>query len=104
MSAAKEGDSWRIEASELFRVFDPVPSAGRPQALQSPQEGPDPAEKDVEITRLKALLEAEKERNEELRSDRDRWAAQADKLLQLTVVRSPQKPNLWARLADAIKG
>lgn len=101
---ARGSDAWAIDPAELFRVFDPVPSKARPQAPETVSEGPGLAEKDATIATLKAQLEAAQERNEELRVDRDRWAAQADKLLQLTVVSPPSKPGLWTRLSSAIKG
>jgi hypothetical protein len=38
------------------------------------------AELESQITALKAILDAEKKRADEIREDRDRWAAQAERL------------------------
>ena len=128
LSASKEdgSDTWRIDLSELFRVFDPVPKASAKisdqaeigahssssKALTTLAKDTEGALKDAEIDKLKVLLDAEKERTAELRAERDRWAAQAERLMLAHV---PQKgdtapsaknshPGLMARLAAAFRG
>lgn len=115
LSASKEGDNWRIEASELFRVFDPEPQAKGAHSLDlasDPALAPDApkfADLEAELFQARTLLEVERERTAELRQDRDRWAAQAERLM-LTMSPAPydpkpdHKPNLWTRLLDALKG
>lgn len=113
LSASKDGDSWRIEASELFRVFDPAPTRSGNHLLKEVEpltpEPPKLAELEAELIQARTLLEAERERTAELRQDRDRWAAQAERLM-LTVVPPPnqssasRKSGLWARLVDAWRG
>lgn len=104
LSAARTDDGgYAIDPAELFRVYQP-----RPQA--DPDQGADAkaghgaaaaateaatelrirnAQLEAGFNALKAILEAEKKHMEELREDRDRWAAQAERL----ALPAPQPPQ-----------
>ena len=103
LSAARTDDGgYAIDPAELFRVYQP-----RPQT--DPDQGADTkaghgasaaateaatelrirnAQLEAGFNALKAILEAEKKHMEELREDRDRWAAQAERL----ALPAPQPP------------
>lgn len=123
LSARLEGSTYQIEASELFRVFDPlgvqrVPPDGPEGGPRDTSDGPAPMDKDSEIAMLRALLAAEERRSEELRIERDRWAVQAERLLLTSAPPVPsntivpvatsgpseEKAPLISRLIAAIKG
>jgi len=96
----KDGNSYEIDPAELHRVF---PALGQGVAENGSDKGsaersatgegngrnggvPD-RETDVRLARveaelegLKQVLELERKRADELRSERDRWAAQAERL------------------------
>ena len=86
-----EEGGYAIDPAELFRVYPPK-RAGE-SAPQSPAEAPERraagetvelqirnAQLEAVVNALRAILETEKQRAEEIREDRDRWAAQAGRL------------------------
>jgi excisionase family DNA binding protein len=81
LSAARTDDGgFAIDASELLRVYPPKQSN---DARHSPA-AQDATADDVDLRIRNAALEAEikvlRERADELRQERDRWAAQAERL------------------------
>lgn len=93
LSAARTDDGgYSIDPAELCRVYPP-----RPDPDQSADQGAGQgatgslmdaatelrirnAQLEAGFNALKAILEAEKKHLEEVREDRDRWAAQAERL------------------------
>jgi len=87
-----EAGEYRINPAELQRYLDSIAETDplRATAQQAEMALTSPAASDgtlpdmialrFEVDKLKALLEAEKQRGEELRADRDRWADQAQRL------------------------
>lgn len=96
LSASRTDDrGYSINPAELFRVYPPkgdAVAAGqsmmRPEGQGAPVPGPldatevriRNAQLEAEINALKAILELERKRAEELRGERDRWASQAERL------------------------
>ena len=89
MSAARTDDGgYSIDPAELCRVYpprpDPEPSAdqGATGALMdaATELRIRNAQLEAGFNALKAILDAEKKHLEEVREDRDRWAAQAERL------------------------
>lgn len=96
LSAARTDDGgYSIDPAELFRVYPlkstPVASdqpAHRSEGQDAPGIAPLDATEvrvrnvqlEAEINGLKAILELERRRGEELRAERDRWASQAERL------------------------
>lgn len=96
LSATRTEDGgYSIDPAELFRVYPPKSVGGAPERSAdqavgqgAPESGaPDAteirirnAQLEAEINALKAILEAERKRAEELREERDRWASQAERL------------------------
>lgn len=96
LSAARTDDGgYAIDPAELFRVYPPKSepvASDQPLDRSEGQNAPGGATADAtearirtaqleaEINTLKAILEAERKRAEELRAERDRWAAQAERL------------------------
>jgi hypothetical protein len=106
LSATKDevSGAWMIDTSELHRVF-PALSVDAPEAVQD-GEGAGAVMR-AELVMMRERLEderAERERERadkdaviaDLREDRDRWRAQAEKLL-LTDQRIAQKRRWWQR-------
>lgn len=104
MSAARTDDGgYAIDPAELFRVYQPRPPADPDQSAdakagQGASAAATEAATELRIRNaqleagfnaLKAILEAEKKHMEELREDRDRWAAQAERL----ALPAPQPPQ-----------
>jgi excisionase family DNA binding protein len=94
LSATRTDDGgYAIDPAELCRVYPPRPDAPDQSADQGAGQGATgvPTEATTELrirnaqleagfNALKAILEAEKKHLEEIREDRDRWAAQAERL------------------------
>jgi excisionase family DNA binding protein len=91
LSATRTDDGgYAIDPAELFRVYPPRSDSGpgqgldrslAPAALDAATElRIRNAQLEASFNALKAILEAEKRRSEELREDRDRWAGQAERL------------------------
>jgi excisionase family DNA binding protein len=94
MSASRTDDGgYSIDPAELCRVYPPRPEAPDQSADQSLGQGATGSATDAAtelrirnaqleagFNALKAILEAEKKHLEEVREDRDRWAAQAERL------------------------
>lgn len=83
MSAERDGNSYVIDAAELFRVFAPKPSNGTKENAEK-QAGE--TAKDVEIRMLRELIHAKEELIEELRADKLRLQA------------SQPSQGFWSRL------
>lgn len=103
LSATRTDDGgYSIDPAELFRVYTPKTSGDRIGDATGPQRTTDqPAGQDApssdtvnatelrianarleaELAALKALLEAERKRGDELRDDRDGWRSQAERLV-----------------------
>ena len=93
LSAARTDDGgYSIDPAELCRVYPPRPEP-EPTADQNAGQGATGAlteaatelrirnaQLEAGFNALKAILEAEKKHLEEIREDRDRWAAQAERL------------------------
>ena len=90
LSATRTDDGgYSIDPAELCRVYPPRPDAPDQSADQSATNLASDAATELRIRNaqleagfnaLKAILEAEKKHLEEVREDRDRWAAQAERL------------------------
>ena len=95
LSATRTDDGgYSIDPAELCRVYPPRADAPDQSADQSAGQGATGALAEAAATELrirnaqleagfnalKAILEAEKKHLEEVREDRDRWAAQAERL------------------------
>jgi excisionase family DNA binding protein len=90
LSATRTDDGgYSIDPAELCRVYPPRPDAPDHSAEQSATGLSGDAATELRIRNaqleagfnaLKAILEAEKKHLEEIREDRDRWAAQAERL------------------------
>lgn len=107
LSASRTDDGgYSIDPAELFRVYSPksTPVApGQSMDQGAGQDAPPPAPRDAtdllvrnaqleaEINALKAILEAEKKRADEIREDRDRWAAQAERLALPAPIQTPSQ-------------
>lgn len=110
LSASRLDDGgYSIDPAELFRVYPPKGGgtvAGQHVQSSVGQDAPATetvgataqlvrnAQLEAEIKALQALLDSERKRAEELREDRDRWAAQAERLaLPAPAAASPK--GLW---------
>jgi excisionase family DNA binding protein len=95
LSASRTDDGgYAIDPAELFRVYDPnrrnatQQTAHRTKGQDAPPADDDAtptlkiqnAQLKAELEAARKLLEAEGRRGEELREDRDRWHAQAERL------------------------
>ena len=104
LSAARTDDGgYAIDPAELFRVYQPRPDTGADQSAdaksgQAATAAATEAATELRIRNaqleagfnaLKAILGAEKKHMEEIREDRDRWAAQAERL----ALPAPQPPR-----------
>ena len=105
-----ESGAFRIDPSELHRVYPPTPSS---EQYETPNSTPVNSTESVEIKALQALLEAAHERLldkepviEDLREDRDRWRSQATGLLsdlrtaqeKATPAPPPEPKGFWRRI------
>lgn len=111
LSAARTEDGgYSIDPAELFRVYPPKSeivavdqSADRGEGQGAPEKAtPDAtevrirnAQLEAEINALKAILETERKRAEELREERDRWAAQAERLALPAPAPTPIPQRGW---------
>ncbi len=95
LSASRTDDGgYLIDPAELFRVYPPKSHSGAPDQSTDQSAGQGAtglsdaatelrirnAQLEAGFNALKAILEAEKKHLEEIREDRDRWAAQAERL------------------------
>lgn len=124
MSAERDGPegSYRIQPSELFRVFPPKSGSAAAPADEADGEAMSTgdaialARLTAETEKLSALLDAERRRADELRDDRDSWRAQAERLALVhraatandfpsPATQQPvQRAGLLVRLGRALKG
>ncbi|OCX60831.1 hypothetical protein BFP70_17275 [Thioclava sp. SK-1] len=111
ISAEKdESGTFRIDPSELHRVYPPTPST---KQEETPNSTPANTQNYSEIKALQRLLEATQERLadkedviSDLREDRDRWRTQATGLLsdlrtaqeKAALAAPTQKKGFWRRL------
>jgi excisionase family DNA binding protein len=93
LSANKDADgNFAIDPAELFRVYPPKSeevaeerAAKRPEgqgaiAFDTTELRVRNAELEGQITALRLLLETAQKREDDLKAERDRWAAQAERL------------------------
>lgn len=102
--AEKTSRGFKIEASELFRVF---PMKSQERSGSNGIEQVETMQERIENSVLKAKLELSDQRYadaqktiEDLRSDRDAWKHQATALIEDRSAKQEEKPRkgLWARL------
>jgi len=107
-----EAGEYRIDPAELHRYLDSVAETqlanatpqqavmALPPAAPPSDTPPEMIALRYEVEKLRALLEAEKQRGEELRVDRDRWADQAQRLaLPAPATERNRSWWLWRRSA-----
>lgn len=91
ISASKdETGTFRIDPSELHRVYPPTPKGEHKEPLhETPEKTPESHQESGEFSALKARLEAAQERLADkdaviadLREDREKWRQQATALLE----------------------
>jgi excisionase family DNA binding protein len=117
MSAAKDDiGNLAIDAAELFRVFPRKGSEVDSQLAKKRAEGHGAIDNDTvelrirhaelaaEVKALQRLLEAAQKREDDLKSERDRWASQAERLAIAPPVPTPPVPTAaawwpWKRTA-----
>jgi len=92
LSATRTHDGgYSIDPAELFRVYPPKSVASDPEADRSAGQNAialapidsmlvRQAQLEAAVSGLQAILDSERKRGEELRTERDRWAAQAERL------------------------
>lgn len=91
ISASKDdAGAYSIDPAELHRVFPAVTVAQPSQSNDTQPHGSD-ADSRTKIAMLEAMLSREREINDDLREDRDRWRQQATALLTA----SPEKRRRW---------
>jgi excisionase family DNA binding protein len=116
LSAARTDDGgYAIDPSELSRVYPPKPNLVVVGQCDTDREGQNApafdtakvvelrvrfAQLEAAFEGLKSVLEAERRRGEELRVERDRWAAQAERLALPAPQAKPQASDgfmTWAK-------
>jgi excisionase family DNA binding protein len=112
LSADRDQDgNFAIDPAELFRVYPPKSEEVALTRSESRVEGQDAsafdtvelrvrnAELEGQIKALRLLLETAQKREEDLKSERDRWAAQAERLVltapQPVAQQQPQQRGWW---------
>lgn len=91
LSASRDGEEYRIDPSELFRVFPPE----APDAVQRhDQEQERETAERVEIRMLRELLEAKNEQISDLRKEVETARA----LLTSRTPENPRQGGFWSRL------
>jgi hypothetical protein len=91
ISAAKQDNgSYKIEPSELHRVYPPTLSTVEDEPFETPSSTRVTLRETIE---LEVRLKAAEHRIRELEEDREQWRQQANRLLAIT----PQK-SFWKRL------
>lgn len=117
LSAARNDDGgYAIDPAELFRVYAPKPAdavADRGAGRSTGQDASDYASAEIVEIRirnaklesegqsLRAILDAEKRRADELRHERDRWAAQAERLAITGPANKPSNGRMFGWLKRA---
>ena len=109
ISASRNDDgSFAIEPAELFRVYkrayDATIETAKNATNDAPRNPTATPEKDIEIATLRAELHAAREKIDdlknqanEIRTDRDNWRQQANRLLAAPP-NTEQKKGFWDRL------
>jgi hypothetical protein len=98
----QESGSFAIDPAELFRVY---PRNSRPEQKTERLATPEDTEAQRrELVLLRELLEEVRGERDNLRTDRDRWQQQAERIT-LLLTHQPQpaaaetpRPGLWRRL------
>jgi excisionase family DNA binding protein len=81
LSAPRTGDGgFAIDPAELFRVYPPKESNDTRNGSAAREATADDTELRVRNAALEAEIRVLRERADELRQERDRWAAQAERL------------------------
>jgi hypothetical protein len=93
--AAKPRDKggWIIEASELFRVWPAIPNESDVTLPKLQRETSN------ETSALQREVELLREMLDEVKTDRDSWREQANKITALIEDHRPKSKGFWARLA-----
>ena len=111
LSATRTDDGgYSIDPAELCRVYPPRADAPDQSADQTAGQGAAVAATDAStelrirnaqleagFNALKAILEAEKKHLDEVREDRDRWAAQAERLALPAPISPQSQPQAQAQ-------
>ena len=111
LSADRDDDgNFAIQPSELFRVYPPKSETVALERAQKRDEGQDAitfgtvelrvrtAELEGEIKALRLLLETALKREDDIKAERDRWAAQAERLALAppqAVATQPARRGWW---------
>ena len=104
---SKDGGSYQIAASELFRVFPPNGSLNvQNEQSRTPEKDGLNRRLEVEVEQLRERLREKDERIAEIRAERDEWREQAKaatRLLEHHREKGAQTPaaapgGFWARL------
>ena len=95
ISAEKgENGAFKIDPSELHRVFPANSIKEHPQAVENTTK--EHLETAVKVAQLEVRLEAAEKRADDLEQDRDSWRNQANSLL---MDKRPKRPKgIWQRL------
>ena len=88
----RDKGGWIIEASELFRVWPAIPNESDVTPPKLQRETPN------ETSALQREVELLREMLDEVKTDRDNWREQANKITSLIEDQSAQPKGLWARI------
>lgn len=88
----REKGGWIIEASELFRVWPAISNDSDVTPPMSQSETPN------ETSVLQREVELLREMLDEVKTDRDSWREQANKITALIEDQSAKPKGFWARL------
>ena len=88
----RDKGGWIIEASELFRVWPAVPNESDVNLPKLQREIPN------EASALHREIDLLREMLDEVKTDRDNWREQANKITSLLEDQSAQPKGLWARI------
>ena len=106
-----EDGTIRIDPAELHRYLDSVKATPLPEKPQQPDTAPaasvthnDTVPELIalrsEVEKLKAILEMERQRGEEWKTQADRWAAQAERLAIAAPISPPATATETPAVAD----
>jgi len=111
VSATKAEDgSYRVDPAELHRYLDSVKETPAPQRSDTVadtmsgragaplQESSEAIALRYEVEKVRALLDIERQRAEDLRQNRDRWASQAERLAITGPATAPTMPAVAPEL------
>lgn len=93
ISAEKQlNGSYKIDPSELHRVYPPAPSTVEDERIETPSSTEQKIRKTIE---LEVKLQAADKRIAELEEDREHWRQQATRLLSHT---DKERQGFWKRI------